>query len=62
VRGVSKVYPRGQAGNVAKLELEFAGKTHDLADELNAKASKLGFNIEILEQKPNKISIRASRQ
>ncbi len=62
VRGVSKVYPRGQAGAMAKLELEFAGKTHDLADELNAKASKLGFNIEILEQKPNKISIRATKQ
>jgi len=48
-------------GTASKLDVRFAGKTHDLAQELNAKASSLGFDIEILEQKPNKISIKARR-
>lgn len=61
VRGVSKVYPRGQVGTAAKIEVEFAGKTHDLAQELSAKADKFGFSIEIKEQKPNKISLTARK-
>ncbi len=61
VRGVNEVIPRGQVGTASKLDVRFAGKTHDLAQELNAKASNLGFEIEILEQKPNKISIKARR-
>lgn len=55
VRGVKKVYPRAQVGRAAKLEIEFAGKTHDLADELNAKSNALGFDIKIKEQHPNKL-------
>ncbi|HPB81111.1 MAG TPA: CsgG/HfaB family protein, partial [Spirochaetota bacterium] len=61
IRGVGKVYPRGQTGTAAKLEIEFAGKTHDFAQELNSKASSIGFGIEILEQKPNRLSIKAVR-
>ncbi len=61
VRGVNKVYPRGQVGTAAKLEVEFAGKTHDLAQELSAKAEKFGFEINIREQKPNKISLTARK-
>ncbi len=61
VRGVKKIYPRGQAGQIAKLEIEFAGKTHDLAEELNAKANALGFQIQIKETFPNKIIMTAKR-
>lgn len=61
VRGVSKVYPRGQIGTAAKIEVEFAGKTHDLAQELMAKADKFGFSIEIKEQKPNKLVVHARK-
>lgn len=61
VRGVAKVYPRGQIGTAAKIEVEFAGKTHDLAQELMAKADKFGFSIEIKEQKPNKLVVHARK-
>jgi hypothetical protein len=61
VRGIKKIYPRGQAGKVAKLDVEFAGKTHDLAEELNAKATALGFKIDIKETFPNKIMMTATR-
>ncbi len=61
VRGVNKVYPRGQIGTAAKIEVEFAGKTHDLAQELMAKADKFGFSIEIKEQKPNKLVVHARK-
>ncbi len=43
VRGVAKVYPRGQIGTASKIEVEFAGKTHDLAQELNAKGEHIRF-------------------
>ncbi len=61
VRGVKKVYSRGQAGRAAKIEVEFAGKTDDLAQELNAKSKALGFDIEIKETYPNKITIAAKK-
>ncbi len=61
VRGVKKVYSRGQAGRAAKVEVEFAGKTDDLAQELNAKSQALGFEIEIKETYPNKITIVAKK-
>lgn len=60
IRGINKVYSRGQSGKAAKIEVEFAGKTTDLADELNAKAENLGFEVEIKETFPNKITIFAS--
>lgn len=61
VRGIKKVYVRGQAGITAKVEVEFAGKTDDLAQELNAKGQALGFDIQIKETYPNKIMLTAKR-
>ena len=61
IRGVKKIYTRGQSVKYSKIEVEFAGKTQDLAQELNSKAEKLGFAIEIKEQKPNKIMLTAKR-
>lgn len=61
VRGISKVYSRGTAGKYAKLEVQFAGKTTDLADELQGKAESLGFEIVIKETYPNRIMIEAKR-
>ena len=61
VRGIKKVYSRGQKGQYAKIEVEFAGKTTDLADELNAKAGNLGFELEIKETFPNRIMLTAKR-
>lgn len=61
VRGVKKVYSRGQTGRAAKLEVEFAGKTNDLAEELNAKAGNLGFEISIKETYPNRIMLTAKK-
>ncbi|MBN2403088.1 MAG: hypothetical protein JXN64_11900 [Spirochaetes bacterium] len=60
VRGINKVYTRGQAGKYSKIEVEFAGKTTDLADELKAKGPNLGFQIEIKETYPNRIMLTAT--
>ncbi|MFH0977092.1 MAG: hypothetical protein V1874_15025 [Spirochaetota bacterium] len=59
VRGINKVYSRGQAGKTSKIEVEFAGKTTDLADELKVKAPNLGFQVEIKETYPNRIMLTA---
>ncbi len=61
VRGIKKVYSRGQSGRAAKIEVEFAGKTTDLSDELNAKAGNFGFAIEIKETFPNRIVLVAQK-
>ena len=61
VRGVQKVYPRGQVGQAANIEVEFAGKVGDLADELNAKGSKFGYSIEIKSTFPNKIVLSVKK-
>lgn len=61
VRGISKVYSRASRGKAAKLEVQFAGKTSDLADELNAKAENFGFSIEVKETYPNKIMLNITR-
>jgi hypothetical protein len=55
IRGIQKVYVRGQAGKQSKIDVEFSGKTTDLADELVGKAGSIGFKIEIKETYPNKI-------
>jgi hypothetical protein len=60
VRGIQKVYTRGQAGKYSKIEVEFTGKTTDLADELKAKAPNLGFQVEIKETYPNRILLIAT--
>lgn len=61
VRGIKKVYSRGQAGKASKIEVEFAGKTTDLADELSAKSEKLGYGIEVKEVYPNKMMLNISK-
>ncbi len=61
IRGISQIYLRGSAGQTAKIEVQFAGKTEDLADELNGKADAIGFSIDIKEQYPNRITMNAKR-
>jgi len=55
IRGVKKVLSKKQKGKAVRLEVYFAGKTNDLADELLAKSENLGYNIEIKEIFPNRI-------
>jgi hypothetical protein len=59
VRGVSDLVEKGRVGKAARLELYFAGTTAEFIDELKAKADKLGFQIEIPENFPNKITVQA---
>ncbi len=54
VRGVQKVLDKGRIGRASKLEVYFAGKTTDFLDELQAKSDKMGFNVTIKENFPNK--------
>ena len=61
VRGVSKVYSRGTSGKMAVIEVQFAGKTTDFADELSAKADKFGFTIKIEQSFPTKLIISAAK-
>ncbi len=61
IRGVSNVTPKGQIGTAAKLVVYFAGKTNDFIEELNAKADKFGFRIEIKESFPNKVVLTATK-
>lgn len=59
IRGVQQVFEKGRVGNAARVEIYFAGKTHDFVDELKAKESNLGFKFEIPEQYPNRVFINA---
>ena len=61
IRGVKSVTSRGQAGKLAKVEVLFAGKTNDFADELMAKADNMGFEIKISESYPNKLILTAKK-
>lgn len=62
IRGVSDVAVKSQTGAAARMEIVFAGKTHDFADELNAKAGKMGFKIKITESYPNRLVLTAEKQ
>ena len=62
IRGVKSVVPKSQTGTNSRLEIYFAGKTNDFADELLAKASAMGFNISITESFPNRLVINASKR
>ena len=55
IRGVKKIRNQKQIGQAVKLELYFSGKTNDLADELLAKAEKMGYEITVKETFPNKL-------
>lgn len=61
IRGVGSVETRGQSGKYSKIEIEFAGKTTDFADELVAKGANFGFKITVEEIFPNKIMITAQK-
>jgi len=55
VRGVKQVIEKGRDGRAARLEVVFAGKTNDFEDELTAKASNMGFDINVTSSRPNKL-------
>jgi hypothetical protein len=60
VRGIKSVNPKGQVGTAARLEVYFAGKTHDFIDELQGKGFDMGFNIEIKENYPNRVVLNVT--
>ncbi|MDR3236969.1 MAG: DUF6175 family protein [Spirochaetia bacterium] len=62
IRGVSSVTAKGQAGTASRVEIIFAGKTNDFADELIAKASNIGLEIKVTESYPNKLVITAKKK
>lgn len=61
IRGVQKVIERGRDGRAAKLEVRFAGKTNDFEEELSAKASAMGYEINITSSRPNKLIMTAKK-
>lgn len=61
VRGVKQVIEKGRDGKAAKLEVIFAGKTNDFEDELSAKASNMGYEINITSSRPNKLIMTAKK-
>ena len=61
VRGVSKVFSRGTSGKFAVLEVQFAGKTTDFADELSAKAGNFGFEIKVEQSFPTSLVLSVIR-
>ena len=60
VRGVSRVTEKGRDGKAARLEVIFAGKTGDFEQELTAKASNMGFEIDVKSSRPNKLIMTAT--
>ncbi len=61
IRGVSQVIEKGRVGKAARLEVIFAGKTNDFEQELTAKASNIGFEIDVKSSRPNKLEIVAKK-
>jgi len=61
IRGVSQVMEKGREGKAAKLEVLFAGKTPDFEQELTAKASAMGFEIDVKTSRPNKLIMTAKK-
>ena len=55
VRGVKQVIEKGRDGKAARLEVIFAGKTNDFEDELTAKASAMGYDVNVTSSRPNKL-------
>ena len=62
VRGVKQVIEKGRDGKAAKLEVIFAGKTHEFEEELSAKASNMGFKINVTSSRPNKLIMTATKK
>jgi hypothetical protein len=61
VRGVKQVIEKGRDGRAARLEVIFAGKTNDFEDELSAKASNMGYEINVTSSRPNKLIMTAKK-
>lgn len=61
VRGVKQVMEKGRDGKAARLEVTFAGKTNDFEDELSAKASAMGYEINVTSSRPNKLIMTAKK-
>jgi len=61
IRGVKKVIPKGQTGKAARLMVYFAGKTTELGEELQSKADKMGYSINIKESYPNKLVLQVKK-
>lgn len=61
VRGVKQVIEKGRDGKAARLEVVFAGKTHDFEQELSSKASAMGFEINVTSSRPNKLLMTAKK-
>ena len=61
VRGVKQILEKGRDGQAAKLEVIFAGKTHEFEEELSAKASNMGFQINVTSSRPNKLIMTAKK-
>lgn len=59
VRGVQQVNDKGRVGSAARLEVLFTGTTAEFTDELKAKSDKLGFQIEIPQSFPNRVTLQA---
>ena len=59
IRGVQQVLEKGRVGRAARVEVYFAGTTAEFVDELKAKADKLGFEFEIPDTFPNRVTIQA---
>ena len=61
VRGVKQVIEKGRDGQAARLEVIFAGKTHEFEEELSAKAKNMGFQINVTSSRPNKLIMTAKK-
>ncbi len=61
VRGVKQVIEKGREGKAARLVVTFAGKTNDFEDELSAKASNMGYEINVTSSRPNKLIMTAKK-
>lgn len=61
VRGVQQVNDKGRVGAAARLEVLFTGTTTEFTDELKAKSDKLGFQIDIPQSFPNRVTLQAKQ-
>jgi len=61
IRGVKTINETGKVGKAVILEVKFAGKTNEFEEELTAKASALGFEIDVKEKRPNKLVMTAKK-
>jgi len=61
IRGVKQVIEKGRDGKAARLEVIFAGKTHEFEEELSAKSKNMGFKINVTSSRPNKLIMSATK-